>query len=158
MAHLEWMAVHGRALPSKWSLQSSQTIKIDHSSPSKAVGDGVQRVVGGLDDGWRVAGKIRTNRCDGAAFCKIEKNTKLKTERGSSRWLQMLNLTPARQLSLEWSVEKGLMKQDGRWWSERRSSNQSPWGLRFSYIFNRSFELEFTRDYSMENPKDTINS
>jgi hypothetical protein len=78
-------------------------------------------VVGGLGDGWQVAGKIRTNQCEGAAFCKIEKVTKLKAERGTLRWLQTLNLmTPARQLSLEWSVEKGLVKWDGRWWSERR--------------------------------------
>ncbi len=146
MAHLEWMAVHGRALPSKWSLQSSQTIKIDHSSPSNDAGGRVWRVVGGLDDGWRVAGKLRANRCEEATFLQIEKVTKLKAERGTSRWLQTSNLTPARQLSLEWSVEKGLVKQDGRWWSERWSSNESAWGLRFSYIYNRSFELAFTRD------------
>ncbi len=110
MAHLRMNGCAGRALPSKWSLQSSQTIKINHSSPSKAVEDGVWIVVGGLGDGWQVAGKIRTNQCEGAAFCKIEKVTKLKAERGTSRWLQTLNSTPARQLSLEWSVEKGLVK------------------------------------------------
>ncbi len=70
--------------------------------------------------------------------------------------VQTSNLTLARQLLLEWSVEKGLVKRDGRWWSERRSSNESASGLRFSYIFNRSFELAFTGD-TMENPKDTIN-
>ena len=115
----------GTALPSKWSLQSSQRIKIDHSSPSKAAGDGVGRVVGFLDDGWRVAGKLRTNRCEEATFLHIEKVTKMKAVRGTSCWLQTSNLTPARQLLLEWSAEKGLVKRDGRWWSERRSSNES---------------------------------
>jgi hypothetical protein len=115
----------GTVLPSKWSLQSSQTIKIDHSSPSKAAGDGVGRVVGFLDDGWQVAGKLQSNQCEEATFLQIEKVTKLKTERGTSHWLQTLNLTPARQLLLEWSAEKGLVKWDGRWWSERRSSNES---------------------------------
>jgi hypothetical protein len=72
-----------------------------------------------------VAGKLRANRCEEATFLQIEKVTKLKTERGTSRWLQTSNSTPARQLSLEWSVEKGLVKRDKRWWSERRSSNVS---------------------------------
>ena len=153
-----WM--NGRAgtvLPSKWSLQSPQRIKIDHSSPSKAVGDGVWRVVGGLGDGWRVAGKLRANRCKGAAFSKIEKVTKLKTERGTSCWLQTSNSTPARQFLLECSMEKGLVKRDGRWWSERQLSNESAWGLRFSYIFNRNLNSRL-RLITMENPKDTINS
>jgi hypothetical protein len=61
MTHLRMNGCAGRALPSKWSIQSSQTIKIDHSSPSKAVGDGVRRVVGGLGDRWRVADKLRAN-------------------------------------------------------------------------------------------------
>jgi hypothetical protein len=61
MAHLRMNGHSGTALPSKWSLQSSQRIKIDHSSPSKAVGDGVGRVVRFLDDGWRVAGELRAN-------------------------------------------------------------------------------------------------
>jgi hypothetical protein len=78
---------------------------------------------------------------------QIEKFTKLKVERGTSRWLQTSNSTPARQFSLEWNVEKGFVKRDGCWWSERQSSNQSQWGLRFSYVFNRSFELAFTRAY-----------
>jgi hypothetical protein len=141
MPHLRMNGCAGTALLSKWSLQSSQRIKSNHSSPSKAAGDGVGRVVGFLGDGWRVAGKLRTNPCEEATFLRIEKVTKLKANRGTS------NLTPTRQLSLEWSVEKGLVKRDGRWWSERRSSNESAGGLRFSYFFNRSFELEFTRDY-----------
>ena len=60
-----------------------------------------------------MAGKLRANRCEEATFLQIEKVTKLKTERGTSRWLQTSNLTPARQLSLEWSVEKGLVKREG---------------------------------------------
>jgi hypothetical protein len=115
----------GKALPSKWSLQSSQRIKIDHSSQSKAAGDGVGRVVGFLDNGWQVASKLWTNLCEVATFLQIEKVTKLKTERGTSHWLQTSNLTPARQLSLEWSAEKGLVKRDGHWWSERWSSYES---------------------------------
>ena len=43
--------------------------------------------VGGPNVGWQVADKIRANRCEGEAFCKIEKVTKLKTERGTSCWL-----------------------------------------------------------------------
>ena len=88
MPHLRMNGCAGTALLSKWSLQSSQRIKIDHSSQSKAAGDGVGRVVGFLDDGWRVAGKLRTNRCEEATLLQIEKVTKLKTERGTSRWLQ----------------------------------------------------------------------
>ena len=61
-----------------------------------------------------MAGKLWTNKCEEATFLQIEKVTKLKTERGTLHWLQTSNLTPARQLSLEWSVEKGLVKQDGR--------------------------------------------
>jgi hypothetical protein len=40
---------------------------------------------GGPSVGWRVAGKLRANRCEGAAFLQIEKFTKLKVERGTSR-------------------------------------------------------------------------
>ena len=54
--------------------------------------------MGGPNVGWQVADKIRANQCEGAAFCKIEKVTKLKAERGTLRWLQTLNPTPARQL------------------------------------------------------------
>ena len=110
MAHLRMNGCAGRALPSKWSIQSSQTIKIDHSSPSNDAGGRVRRVVGGLGDGWRVAGKLRANRFEEATFLQIEKVTKLKAERGTSRLIQTSNLTPARQLSFEWSVEKGLVK------------------------------------------------
>ena len=102
MAHLRMNGCAGRALPSKWSIQSSQTIKIDHSSPSNDAGGRVRRVVGGLGDGWRVAGKLRANRREEATFLQIEKVTKLKAERGTSRWLQTF--------SLEWSVEKELVK------------------------------------------------
>ena len=147
----------GTALPFKWWSASSNETRTDLSSPSNDAGGRVRRVVGGRGDGWRVADKIRANRCEEAAFLQIEKVTKSKAKRGTSRWLQMLNLTPARQLSLEWSVEKGLVKRDGRWWSERRSSNQSPWGLRFSYIFTGLLNSRL-RMISMENPKDTINS
>jgi hypothetical protein len=146
MAHLRMNGCAGTALPSKWSIQSSQRIKIDHSSPSNDVGGRVWRVVGGLGDGWQVAGKLQKNWCEEATFLQIEKVTKLKAERGTLCWLQTSNLTPASQLLLEWSVEKGLVKRDGRWWSERWSSTESVWGLRFSYIFNRSFELAFTHD------------
>ncbi len=74
--------------------------------------------VGGPNVGWQVVDKIQANRYEGVAFGKIEKVTKLKAERGTLRWLQMLNLTTTRQLLLECSVEKGLVKRDGRWWSE----------------------------------------
>jgi hypothetical protein len=75
MAHLRMNGCAGRALPSKWSIQSSQTIKIDHSSPSNDAGGRIRRVVGGLDDGWQVVGKIWMNRYEGVAFCKTEKVT-----------------------------------------------------------------------------------
>jgi hypothetical protein len=98
-----------------------------------------------MDGEWRASSGWIDVR--GWLFLFIEKVTKLKAERGTSSLLQTSNLTPARQLSLEWSVEKGLVKRDGRWWSQRWSSNESVWGLRFSYIFNRSFELVFMHDY-----------
>ena len=62
----------------------------------------------------RLNDKIRAINVRGRLFCKIEKVTKLKAERGTSRWLQTLNSTAARQLLLEWSVKKGLVKWDGR--------------------------------------------
>ena len=43
---------------------------------------------GGLNVGWQVADKIRANQCEGVAFCKIEKGTKLKAEKGTLHWLQ----------------------------------------------------------------------
>jgi hypothetical protein len=148
MAHLRMNGRAGTALPSKWSLQSSQRIKIDHSSPLKAAGDVVGRVVGFLDDGWRVADKLRANRCEGAAFCKIEKVTKLKTERGTSRWLQTSNLTPARQLLLEWGMGVGGVKGDHRI-KVREALDLVTFltGLLNSHL----------RVITMENPKDTIN-
>jgi hypothetical protein len=103
-----------------------------------------------------VAGKHRANRCEEATFLQIEKVTKLKTEKGMLCWLQTLNLIPTRKHSLEWSVEKVLVKRDGRWRSERRSSNQSPWGLRFSYILTGLLNPRL-RSIIMENPKDTLN-
>jgi hypothetical protein len=91
------MAVHRKALPLKRSSQSSHTIKTDHSSPLNDAGGCVQRVVGGLGDGWRAADKLRANN---------QRGYKLKSEKGVSRWLQTSNLTSTRQLSLEGSVEK----------------------------------------------------
>jgi hypothetical protein len=51
-------------------------------------------------------------------------------------------------LLLEWSVERGLVKRDGCWWSERRSSNESKvQKVRDLDTFNRSFEPMFKHDY-----------
>jgi hypothetical protein len=50
-------------------------------------GDRVRKVVGGLGNGWRVAGKLQVDRCEAATFLQIEKVPKLKTEKGTSCWL-----------------------------------------------------------------------
>jgi hypothetical protein len=109
-----------------------------------------------MDGEWRASSGA--NRCEEATFLQIEKVTKLKAERGMSRWLLYRRRIWPWQGNFCWN---GVWRRD--WWNgigvggvKRRSSNESAWGLRFSYIFNRSFELAFTRD-TMENPKDTIN-
>jgi hypothetical protein len=77
---------------------------------------------------------------------KVSKKVDKKVSKKVDKFIDRTGLTPERKLSLEWSVEKGLVKRDGCWWSERRSSMKVREALDF-YIFNRSFELEFTRDY-----------
>jgi hypothetical protein len=147
----------GRALPSIWLIQSSQTMKIDHSSPSKAAGGRAGRVVGFLDDGWRVAGKLRTNRCEEATFLQIEKlqSWRLKGERrvGCRRQIR------PPQGNFRWN---GVRRRD--WWN-----GMGVGGVKGGHRIKVCEALDLVTFLTgllnsrlcvitMENPKDTINS